>query len=318
MTPPPVSDPELSAAQLAGLSASAQEPLLPRQADDRGKGAAFSLVAHLGLVAALAWGVAWHSPPPTEMSAELWAAVPQVAAPRAQAPEPEPAPPPPKPEPRPAPPPPPPKAVEREAEIALEKAKKLEQAKREQERQAEEDRKKRDLAQKKEAERLKAEKAKADQDKLDKQKRELADKQKKEREAQEKREREAEEAKLAKQREDNLQRLMNQLPSGQGAANARGTAQVDAAPSKSYAGLLVRAIKPNIVFSETVSTNPEAVVVVTTSPTGAVLGASLKKSSGIKAWDDAVLRAIERTAKLPKDEFGRVPPAIEMVFRPQD
>ncbi|MDE2453269.1 MAG: cell envelope integrity protein TolA, partial [Burkholderiales bacterium] len=62
-------------------------------------GALLSLLVHAGLVAALVFSVGWHLREPEAISAELWSAVPQVAAPPAVAP---PAPrPPPRPEPRP-------------------------------------------------------------------------------------------------------------------------------------------------------------------------------------------------------------------------
>ena len=43
----------------------------------------------------------------------------------------------------------------------------------------------------------------------------------------------------------------------------------------------------------------------------------LVKSSGNKEWDEAVLRAVDRTASLPGDN-GLVPPALILVFRPKD
>ena len=136
--------------------------------------------------------------------------------------------------------------------------------------------------------------------------------------AQRKREEEAEEKRLAQQREENLKRMMGQIPAGTGAPGSRGTAAVDAAPSRSYAGLIVRAVKPNIVLTEVVTGNPEAVIEVRAAPTGTIIGRRLVKSSGSKEWDEAVLRAIDRTGSLPKDTDGRVPGTVEIVFRPKD
>ena len=53
-------------------------------------------------------------------------------------------------------------------------------------------------------------------------------------------------------------------------------------------------------------------------PTGEILGRKLKRSSGVKAWDDAVLRAIDRTGRLPRDIDGRVPSPMLISFRPKD
>jgi colicin import membrane protein len=285
-----------------------QDALMPHPPGGTAQGAALSVLVHGGLVAALAWGVAWRAPPPVTVSAELWAAVPQQAAPPAeQTPPPAPAPaplpppaPPPAPAPAPAPPPPP-----KEADIALEKAK---QQKAQQDKAAEKAEKAEKAARDKA---LKAEKDKADKDK--------AAKEKQAREAaQRKREEEAEEKRLAQQREENLKRMMGQIPTGSGAPGSRGTAAVDAAPSRSYAGLIVRAVKPNIVLTEVVTGNPEAVIEVRAAPTGTIIGRRLVKSSGSKEWDEAVLRAIDRTGSLPKDTDGRVPGTVEIVFRPKD
>ena len=286
---------------------SAQGPshdaLMPRPANGTVQGAALSVLVHGGLVAALAWGVGWRAPAPVTVSAELWAAVPQEAAPPAEqapppAPTPAPPPPPPPPAPAPAPPPPPPPPP-READIALEKAK---QQKALQEKAAQEQAEKAAKA-------AKAEKAERDKAAKEKQAREAA---------QRKREEEAEEKRLAQQREENLTRMMGQIPTGSGAPGSRGTAAVDAAPSRSYGGLIVKAVKPNIVFTEVVTGNPEAVIEVRAAPTGTIIGRRLVKSSGSKEWDEAVLRAIDRTGSLPKDTDGRVPGTVEIVFRPKD
>jgi colicin import membrane protein len=252
--------------------------------------------------------VAWRSPPPVTVSAELWAAVPQEAAPPAeQTPPPAPAPTPPPPPPAPAPAPPPPAPPPREADIALEKAK---QQKALQEKAAQEQADKAARAAKAEkAAREKAEKAERDKAAQEKQAREAA---------QRKREEAAEEKRLAQQREENLKRMMGQIPAGTGAPGSRGTAAVDAAPSRSYAGLIIKAVKPNIVFTEVVSGNPEAVIEVRAAPTGTIIGRRLVKSSGSREWDEAVLRAIDRTGSLPKDTDGRVPSTVEIVFRPKD
>jgi colicin import membrane protein len=303
------------------------DTLLPRPPGGTAQGAALSVLVHGGLVAALAWGVAWRAPPPVTVSAELWASVPQEAAPPAEQPPPPaptpapPPPPPPPPAPAPAPAPPPP-APPREADIALEKARQQkaqqEKAAQEQAEKAARDKAAREKAEK--AEKDKAQKAaKVEQDKAAKAERDKAAKEKQAREAaQRKREEDAEEKRLAQQREENLKRMMGQIPTGTGAAGSKGAATADAAPSKSYAGLIVRAIKPNIVFTEVVSGNPEAVIEVRAAPTGTIIGRRLVKPSGSKEWDEAVLRAIDRTGSLPKDTDGRVPGTVEIVFRPKD
>jgi len=54
-------------------------------------------------------------------------------------------------------------------------------------------------------------------------------------------------------------------------------------------------------------------------PTGEVLSARLRKSSGNKAYDDAVERAILKSSPLPRpdrpDQFRR---ELQLKFRPQE
>ncbi|TSE33884.1 protein TolA [Tepidimonas charontis] len=122
---------------------------------------------------------------------------------------------------------------------------------------------------------------------------------------------------LEAERQRNLERILGQAGAS-GAPTARGSAERDAAPSASYAGRLVAHIRPHIVFTDTVPGNPRAEVEVRTLPDGTIVSSRLLTSSGHRAWDEAVLRAIERTARLPRDENGRVPPTLILGFRPQE
>jgi colicin import membrane protein len=289
----------------ATMSLGGTDPLRPVPPAGMGRGALLALAVHALLVVALAVSVSWRSQTPQTFSAELWASTPQVAAPRTVqstpvAPPAPPPPPPPAPAPRTAPPPPTP-----DAQIALEKAQreKAEKAKAE-----------REKAEREKAEREKQ--AKAEKDKAERE-RQAAAKAKAEAQArQEQREQQAEEQRLAKQREDNLKRMLGQA-GATGAPGSTGTALKDAAPSASYAGKLIARIKPNILLTEPVSGNPAADVEVRASPTGTILSRRLVKSSGNKDWDEAVLRAIDRTAELPRDTDGRVPPVLVITFTPQ-
>ena len=85
------------------------------------------------------------------------------------------------------------------------------------------------------------------------------------------------------------------------------------------AGRIKARIKPNIVFTETITGNPVAEVEVSLAPDGRILGRKLLKGgSGIKEWDEAVQRAIDRTEVLPRDIDGRVPSTMIISFRPRD
>ena len=298
----------------------------------------FALFMHLLLLAALTLGVQWKTQPNTlSASAELWSAVPLEAAPAANEPEPtppQPVPPPepvkavePKPEPKPEPtptPPAPPKidaAAERAAaDIALkkEKEKKLQE------------KKEAELEKKKKLEKDKLEKAKLDKEKLKEKEKEKA----KELEKKKKEEALKKEVAAAKAKEDakkvaaeekrtealrneNLKRMQG-MAGASGEENSKGTALKAAGPSASYAGRIRARIKPNITFTDDVAGNPKAEVEVRTSPDGTIISRKLLSSSGNKAWDEAVLKAIDKTASLPRDEDGRVPPVLEISFRPKD
>ena len=61
----------------------------PPEPEGSGKSFSLAILAHVLLVAALAWGVSWHTQDNTSgVEAELWSAVPQEAAPRAVTPDP--------------------------------------------------------------------------------------------------------------------------------------------------------------------------------------------------------------------------------------
>lgn len=270
-----------------------QYSLRPRAPDRMGSGFALAAGVHLLLLVALGLGVSWRSADIAGVEAELWAAVPQVAAPKAVEPEPQP--------PKPVEPPkpvvePPPKPVQREADIATEKARKeREQKQREEEKEREQKAQREKEAQ----ERRELEKKKAD-------------------EARKKAEQEkAQQERLEAERKKNLERMMGQL-GGTGAPNSTGTAAQSAGPSAGYAGRIVARIKPNIVFTEPIAGDPVAVVEVKVAPDGTIIGRRITKASGQKEWDDAVLRAVDRTEMLPRDVDGRVPPTIEIRFRARD
>lgn len=288
-----------------------------------------AMLAHVFLLAALTWGVHWKREAVTVTAeAELWSATPQQAAPKPVEPPPEPpeTPKPPvvKPTLKPIPPPPQVQPKLPDADIALEREKlrlkkekqdelekqrlaKLKQEKLKQEKLKDE---------KLEQEKLKQEKllAKREQDKK------AADDKKKA--EQESRRKEAVQAqqdakKLDAQRQENIKRMTG-LAGATGSPDSTGTALRSSGPSASYAGRIRASIKPNIVFVDEVVGNPMAEVEVKTAPEGSIVSSRLLKSSGDKSWDEAVLRAIEKTGKLPRDVDGRVPTSLVIVFRPKD
>jgi colicin import membrane protein len=296
-----------------------------------GRSLSFALFMHLLLLAALTWGVHWKSEPNNmSASAELWSAVPLEAAPAANEPEPtpiEPVKPPepvkavePKPEPKPIAPASPKlnAATEREAaDIALKKEK--EKKKLEEKKTAELDKKKKLEKEKLEQEKLAKEKEKEKAKELEKKKKEEAlKKEVAAAKAKEDAKKLATEEKRAEAlRNENLKRMQG-MAGASGDENAKGSALKSSGPSASYAGRIRARIKPNITFTEDIAGNPKAEVEVRTSPDGTILSRKLLSSSGNKSWDEAVLKAIDKTAILPRDEDGRVPPVLEISFRPKD
>ena len=297
-----------------------------------------AVLVHAVLIGALTWGVNWkNTADQPAVEAELWAAVPTQAAPRAVEPPP---PPPPPPVQQVTPPPAPPvRAAEppdtREADIAIEREKKrLEQEKKAREQQQLREKRERERKEEERRDRLEQEKKERLQKERDKEKeqreKQLAEQKKAEQDKQKKlaedkrkadeaakRKAEAEEKLLAKMREDNMRRMQG-LAGATGAENATGTAQRSAGPSGSYGGKVAAKVKPNIVYPDAISGNPRAEVEVRLSPDGTIVGKRLVQSSGNKAWDDAVLRALDKTETLPRDVDGRVPPSLTIGFRPQD
>jgi colicin import membrane protein len=265
------------------------------------RGFVLAILAHLLLMIALTWGINWTREDTTVAAeAELWSSLPEQAAP-------PPAPPvvqaPPVPE-KVVPPP-----VAKEPDIAIEREKK----RREEElrRQHEEEQRQKLEAQKKkqleeQARRDDAAREKAAKDKLAK-----------EQAAKDKTKRELDTKKLEALRQENIKRLQG-LAGTSGSPSATGTALRSKGPSATYAGRIAARIKPNIVFTDVISSNPSAEVLIRVAPDGTIVGSKLLKSSGVKSWDDAVLRAIDKTGSIPRDSDGTIQPDIEISFRPKD
>lgn len=278
-----------------------------------------ALVAHALLMGALTWGVHWQQDEPlVSFEAELWSAVPREAAPRAVQPPPPPPPPPepekrpePKPEPRPAPPPPP--AV-KEAEIATAQAKKKAEAEKREEAKKIEAKRKAELEKEKEAKKKAAEKL-AQEKKAEERQEKLAEqkKQEQERKAAERRE----EQLAAKMRADQMARMMGQVGAS-GSPDARGSAARSSGPSSGYGNRVRERIRPNIRISQELPRNLLTEIEVRTSADGTISSRRVVKSSGNPAWDDAALRAIDRTGSLPRDTDGTVPSPMIVEMRPLD
>jgi colicin import membrane protein len=99
----------------------------------------------------------------------------------------------------------------------------------------------------------------------------------------------------------------------------REAAMFAAKADAAYISKLKAAIRSNIVLPPDIAGNPEAIFDVVQLPTGEVMSVKLRKSSGHKAYDAAVERAILKASPLPRpdrpEQFQR---SLEIKFRPQD
>ncbi len=266
-----------------------------------------AILAHLLLLGALTWGVNWQrTDKASSFEAELWSSVVQQAAPRAvEPPPPPPTPTPPAPTPpapKPAPEPPKVSPATPDVDIALEQEKKRKLVEKQKE-----------IDEKKLAERNKL---KAREDLA---KRKAADDAEAKKDAKDLKEmqQQIQAAAADKRHQEAMSRFKAQLGSA-GDANATGTAQKSSGPSASYGGKVRAKVKPNIVFTDDIAGNPSAEVEVRTTPDGTIVSQRLVKSSGNKAWDDAVIKAIIRTETMPRDVDGKVPTPMILEFKPKE
>jgi colicin import membrane protein len=294
-----------------------ERPRQPRRITGKWWALLLAITVQLSFLAVLVFSIQWQNRQPEAISAELYA--PPAKAPAVQPPpapvpvpepqpEPKPEPPPPAPpKPEPAPPPKPAPVVEkpdtRAADIALkakqdeERRKKVEADKREAEKKQKEADDKRKLEEKKLAD------ARERQAKQEAALRAQADQEAR--------------ARAQAQRDAVLREQAAQE------ADARNRAQAAAAAtSKALADWTARIqakVKGNVIVPPDLPGNPEAIFAVVQLPTGEIIDTRLVKSSGSRAYDDAVQRAILKSSPLPKpdrpDLFQR---SLNLRFRPLD
>jgi colicin import membrane protein len=283
-------------------------PHRPRR--PRGKLIAFALAIAVNLVflAILVFSVSWTNRKPEAVTAELYAPAPASPPTKVEAPPappkvepppkppepkpPEPKPPEPKPpEPKPEPKPPPVEKPDTRAADIAQKAKaeaerkQQEVQKREQEKKAAEEKRQADMrdAMRREAERETQARQQAEREKQlrDAANRELADRQR---------------------------------VAAQQAADAAGKRAL-----ADWTDRIRAKVRSNVIEPPDLPGNAECVFEVTLLPTYEVLDVKLRKSSGVRAYDDAVQRAILKSSPLPRpdraDVFQRV---LELRVRPRD
>lgn len=265
------------------------------------RGFVLAVIAHLLLLIALSGLITWQSDDQSSpVQAELWSSIPREAAPA----PPPPTPPQPQVQPQPQPKevqpaPPPPVAKPPDIAVEREKKKREEEAKR----RAEDEQRRKQL----EAQKRKLEEQKLAEEKAHKE--ELAKQQKEKQQREQLRE---------AARKDQLAR-MQALAAGSGSPMSQGIAQQSTGPSASYASRLAGIFKRNMHFPvDGIAGNPKVQVKVRVAPGGIILGVQVTTPSGNPAWDDAVVRAIENTPRIPPDEHGKWITEFPLIWGPKD
>jgi len=128
-------------------------------------------------------------------------------------------------------------------------------------------------------------------------------------------------AQADKARAANLARLQGSAAGQTDGANglgSTGTGTGSGGTGAGYSDKVRRKVQPNIVFvPSSIDGNPAAVVALHCAPDGDVLEAHITTSSGNAAWDDAVLRAVQKSGQMPRDTDGKTPSNFTITFRPK-
>jgi len=275
-------------------------PRRPTSQWSRGRtiAAALAIVVNLGFIAFLVFSVTWQNRAPDPVTVELYAPRAQVAE-RPEAAQPSPEPPKPAPEP-PKPQPEPPKPQPEPPKPAPERPKPVPPGPTPA-----------DIAQK-------AQLAKAERARLDKEKRE-ADKREADKRDTEKRKQEERRAAEMRERQSREEAALKAQAEREALVATKAASAAQAKADDDYRRRIQAKIKGHVVVPPDIGGNPEAIFDVVQLPTGEIIDTQLRKSSGVRAYDEAVQRAIIKASPLPRPE----PPAVfqrnlTLKFRPAD
>ncbi|WP_114809118.1 cell envelope integrity protein TolA [Paraburkholderia kururiensis] len=208
-------------------------------------------------------------------------------------------------------------AAEQAAQLAAQKAAKLKQQQEQQAQQAAEKLKQQQLAEQKKQQQL-------EQQKIEQQKQAQAEAQKQAaaaKAAQAKAQAEAQAKKLDQERRARIAQMQGMAgggssDSGNGLAKSgTGSGAGGTAASPGYAEKVQRRVRPNVVWSGETQ-GLETMVAVRCAPTGTLLSATITRSSGNAQWDDAALRAVQRSDPMPLDTNGKTPASFTITLRP--
>jgi colicin import membrane protein len=303
------------------MNVPADAPFVSRPGSNLAAGV-LALGVHAMFVLLLVFGVSWQTQHPAPVMVDLWEALPEITPTDVQPPEPLPEPeivPPPAPEPVPEPvkAEPLPKPVVSEApapkapDIALEK-KKAERLKALKAMQAAEEKALEEAA------RTEAEAMKKARDKqlAEQKKRELM----RQMEEEELMQRMADEAAASELRQTKLAAAQAKQAEARAAASQRQAELVRVVGV--HRDMISAKVRGNTRLPDTLKGNPEVRCLVTLLPTGEVQKVRVTQSSGNAAYDEAVVRAIEKSSPLPlpsdRDARAAFVPELSFVHRPKE
>ena len=256
---------------------------------------------HILLVGALFFSVQWRSQAPTAVAVEVWrsgpAPLPAPIIKPEPLPEPPPPPPPPKVEPKPEPKPLPPKVetppVKPDIAVKEEKKKKEEPKKPE----------------------PKPVEVKKEEPKKEEPKKPEPDRREDLAEALARDLKQVQQQKAVHDQRARADAELRQL----GQAQAELAASALQRGLASYMDRIRGKIKGNIVLPPGIKGNPEGIFDVTQLPTGEIINVKISKSSGNRALDEAIERAIRKSDPLPlPDQPGLFKRELKLKYRPFD
>ena len=278
-------------------------PRKPARISGQWPALALAIAVHVAFIGVLVFSLRWQNRKPEPVTALLYAPPPRAAIVEPPAPA---LPPEVKPEPQPIPekPAPPARVAPPKVEPRIEKPDLRAAQIAEKARKVEDERKKLEQAAREKKER---DKKVADQQEAEKKKRDelqrLAT-------ARERQTREADALRAQAEREQTA-RAAQQKIEAETAAQARAEAD--------YIRRIQTKVRGNVILPPDLAGNPEAIFDVVQLPTGEIIDAALRKSSGSRPYDDALARAIVKASPLPRpdrpEHFQRT---LTLKFRPQD
>jgi colicin import membrane protein len=276
-----------------------ERPRTPRQVTGKWLALLLALLVEAAFVGVLIVSVRWQNRRPEPVTAELYA--PPAKAAVTEAPPPPPPIPAPQPAPQPAPPPPPPAVAPPEPKVAKPDTRSADIALKARQ---EEERRKKDEAMRKEAEsQARALQEAEDRRKLDEKKK-------------------LDEARVRQQRATDAMRAQAEREGetrAQADREARARAQQASKAESDWIRSIQAKVRGNVIIPPDMAGNPEAIFEVVQLPTGEIIDVQLRKSSGVRAYDDAVQRAILKSSPLPRPERAELfQRSLTLKFRPTD